>query len=271
MQTSLAPAQVTPPNPPFDTPKLSWFSTAFLFVFGILLPAITLLVESLTHMCARDFFDPLPTVGHVFAVAAVPLANGISLWVLRRGDGRHLEAVIFGQAFAVAIAGAYALMFAPITPLAMYAFFVALIGILPLAPLLSLFAGLRALLALRRLRGALARPTRRVVLGGLAAGLGLLLALNAPAALTRVFMYRATSADPEVSGSAVGWLQRIGQRDLIMRAAFTHQNADVVNVALDLLAPLSCDQAREVYLRVTGRNAEEDLALYASRRRSGRL
>jgi hypothetical protein len=271
MQTSLALAQATSPNPPFDTPKLSWFSTAFLFVFGILLPAITLLVESLTHMCARDFFDPLPTVGHVFAVAAVPLANGISLWVLRRSDGRHLEAVIFGQAFAVAIAGAYALMFAPITPLAMYAFFVALIGILPLAPLLSLFAGLRALLALRRLRGALARPTRRVVLGGLAAGLGLLLALNAPAALTRVFMYRATSADPEVSGSAVGWLQRIGQRDLIMRAAFTHENADVVNVALDLLAPLSCDQAREVYLRVTGRNAEEDLALYASRRRSGRL
>ncbi len=59
-------------------------------------------------MCADGFFDPLPTVGHVFAIAAVPLAGVVSLWVLKRRDAARIEAVIFAQAFAVAIAGVYA-------------------------------------------------------------------------------------------------------------------------------------------------------------------
>ena len=182
MQTSLTPAQPLS----LHTPTLSFLSKAFLFVCGILLPAITLVFESLTHMCAQGFFDPVPTVAHVFAIAAVPLANGFSLWVLARGDGTRIEAVMFGQAFAVAIAGLYALMFARIMPLAINALVGGMIiGILPLAPLLSLIASVRALFGLRRLRRALALPAARVVVGGLAAGIGLVIALDARATLTQ--------------------------------------------------------------------------------------
>jgi hypothetical protein len=156
-----------------------------LFFFGIFLPAITLLVEAVNHMCAESFFDPLPTVGHVFAIAAVPLANGAALWTLRRGGGARVEAMIFAQAIAVAIAGVYTVMFLPITAMAIEALAFAGLGLLPLSPLLSLIASARALAALRRLHPALTRPARRVVLGGLAAGIGLLIALNVPAALTQ--------------------------------------------------------------------------------------
>src|SRR6185503_19421827 len=122
MQTSLAPASPapTPPSPPPKLPRLSTFSTILIAVWGIVMPAITNLVEALTHMCADSFFDPLPSVGHLFAVAAVPLANAAALWVLKTRDGRDIQAAIFAQAFAVAIAAVYSLMFLPLTPLALF-------------------------------------------------------------------------------------------------------------------------------------------------------
>src|SRR5262245_54423027 len=175
MQSRLMPTDSVSPGP-----SLSWFSSALILVCGVVLPTVTVLVEALRHICADIFFDPFPTVGHVIAVAVVPLANGFSLWTLKRREGTHIEAVIFAQAFAVAIAGVYALIFAPIVPIAVVGIFFWGLGLLPLSPVLSLVAGLRALIALRALRRALALPVHRVVLGGLAAGIGVLLALNVP-------------------------------------------------------------------------------------------
>ena len=87
MPTSIAPhgppsnPTSNPPGRPAVIPKLSAFSTGLIVLCGIVLPTVTSLVEALLHMCADGFFDPLPTVGHVFAIAAVPLAGVVSLWV----------------------------------------------------------------------------------------------------------------------------------------------------------------------------------------------
>ena len=182
MQTSLA--QPTPPSN--IAPPLSWLGATLIVVCGILLPAITLLFAAFAQMCASGFFDPLPTVGHVFAIATVPFANTTSLWALKHRDASHIETVTFAQAAAVAISGVYAVIFAPITPAAVFGVFFWGLGLLPLSPLLSLIAGLRALLALRGLRSAAGLPAHRVILGGLAAGVGVLIALNVPAMLTRM-------------------------------------------------------------------------------------
>src|SRR4051794_23965637 len=113
MPTRLAPSHPTPPTPPPAAviPKLSAVSTAMIALFGIVIPTVTSLVEALLHMCADAFFDPMPTVGHVFALAAVPLANVAALWALRTRAGRHVHAIIFAQAFAVGVAGVYAVIF----------------------------------------------------------------------------------------------------------------------------------------------------------------
>jgi hypothetical protein len=121
METSLTPAQPTPPVPSSTPPRLRWFSATLIILWGIVLPALTLLIEALTHMCADAFFDPLPSVGHVFAIAVVPFANAVSFWALRRRETTRIDAVIFGQSFAVAISGVYALIFAPMTPVAVFA------------------------------------------------------------------------------------------------------------------------------------------------------
>ena len=157
---TLAPASLTPPAPTADAPLPPRHRGVLILLFGIVLPLITNVVELLTHMCANAFFDPLPTLGHVFAVFMVPLAAAASLRALWRRDGERLEATIFAQAFATSIAAVYALIFAPLTPLAVLAVAYMGMGVLPLAPALSVLAGVRALLALRKLRTALGRPAR---------------------------------------------------------------------------------------------------------------
>src|SRR4029077_4324882 len=121
MPTSLAPLEANTNPSPAPSPKISGFATAFVMSCGIILPTITILVEALLHMCADSFFDPLPTVGHVFALATVPLASVFALRTLWRHDGAHIDAAVFAQAFAVAVAAVYTLIFAPLTPLAVLA------------------------------------------------------------------------------------------------------------------------------------------------------
>jgi hypothetical protein len=260
MQISVAPRQQSS-VPPHVVPWLSAPSSALVLVCGILLPAITLLVEAVTHMCANVFFDPLPTVGHLFAIATVPLANLASLWTLRRREAVRIDAVIFAQAVAVAVAGVHAVMFIRMTPLAVYGVLYLGLGLLPLSPLLSLVAGLKALFALRAARGTLGRPARRMVLGGLAAGVGVLIALNIPAIATRVLMARAASDDPATSLAAIGWLRRVGQQDLMLRAAARRRGVlDVAGAFLDVVAPVPYDKTSGIYDRVTGRPIEDEPA-----------
>src|SRR6186713_1641592 len=102
-----------------DASRLPHHRGVLIVLFGVVLPLLTNVVELATHMCAESFFDQLPTLGHVFAVLLVPLAAMASLRALWRRDGQRLEATLFAQACATAIAGAYALVFAPLTPLAL--------------------------------------------------------------------------------------------------------------------------------------------------------
>jgi hypothetical protein len=266
MSTSLVPNSPPPappsaqPPPTLPLPKVGGVTTVLIVLCGIILPTITTLVEALLHMCAESFFDPLPTVAHVFAVATVPLASAFALWALKRRDGAHLDAILFAQAFAVAVAAVYTLIFAPMTPVAAFAVVFWGLGLLPLSPLLSLIAGLRGLVVLRRLRAALGRPARRLAWAGFAAGIATLVALNVPALLTRVMLIRAASDDPAVSRSGITWLRRIGQRDLMLRAAAgrAQSQLNIVGVALEVLAPIPRDRTREIYYRVTGRPIESE-------------
>jgi hypothetical protein len=133
-----------------DEGELPFERGILIILFGVLLPVITILVELTQHLCARELFDPFPTVGHIFVIAAVPVANGFALWALWERSGSRLDAVIFGQAVAVAVAGVYTLIFLPLTPLGVMAIPMAGIGFLPLTPILALFASVRALRRLRR-------------------------------------------------------------------------------------------------------------------------
>jgi hypothetical protein len=255
MTTSIGASGAPPFRPAFIIREL------FMLLFGVLLPAIALVVELTTHMCGESFFDPIPTLGHVLAVAMVPLANLLTLRALsRRGTAGRLDRLVFAQALAVGIAGVYALTFAPITPLALVAIPFYGLGVLALAPLLSFISCLLGLSALRRLETAraaesVAAPKKRRALAGLAAGVAVLVALAVPTTATRLMMAAAGSDDAAVSRRGVTWLRRIGQRDLMLRACYERATGttDIVSALVNVAFPVPPAKEREIYYRVTGR------------------
>lgn len=112
----------------------------FLF-FGVILPAITLVVELTTNMCADTLqIDPVPTIWHALAIGAVPVVLGA--WgFARRRDAANGVGWRIGIGVVTGISLIYAIPFAPIVPLALIAAFFG-IGFLPLAPLGSFVVGL---------------------------------------------------------------------------------------------------------------------------------
>src|SRR5215468_846296 len=166
---------------------------AWMLVFGVLYPAAVIGIELVTHMCARAFFDPVPTWGHAAAAAFVPASN-LLIWTrLRNPTVRHARWLAFASGAAIAIGSLYALLFFPLLPLAVVGILI-VVGILPLAPPVALACAvmLCRALALRHDRWLLTRP----LLGGIAAGVVLLVALDLPGTMTRLGMQWVASDEP---------------------------------------------------------------------------
>ncbi|MEM7397218.1 MAG: hypothetical protein AAF492_33270, partial [Verrucomicrobiota bacterium] len=70
----------TPPG----IPHLSGRAMTMYFLFGVLLPAFTILLELTTGICGQTFFDPIETVPHLLLVAAGPVINAWVIMSIRR-------------------------------------------------------------------------------------------------------------------------------------------------------------------------------------------
>ena len=65
-------------------PKLT-FTDKFNLIAGIIVPAIAITVEAGTHVCARMYFNPIPSAWHMVLVILVPLAQLHVWYAIRRG------------------------------------------------------------------------------------------------------------------------------------------------------------------------------------------
>jgi hypothetical protein len=241
----------------------------YLFV-GVVWPAAVIVIELATRMCAEAFFDPMPTLWHALAVALVPVSN-LLLWLrLRQPPGAHGGDVraadrwlLLASGAAIAVAAFYALIFLPLLPLALIALVVG-IGMLPMGPL----AGLVAAIGLASRLNARLAPVRagRLLAGGIAAGLAVLLALDVPAGATRLGLQWASSSDASTRERGIALLRTLGDHDLLLRLCYDTVgrptgllSAIVVVGGNGLLEPerrqvvQSTAEVREVYYRVTGK------------------
>ncbi len=124
--------------------KRSYFwGELFVVLFGIILPAVTLYIEITSHMCAEEFFDPIPTIWHILLVAFVPLANLAVLIGVRREKTDGLPLLQFINGIALGIALIYTCWFLLLSPLAIIAIIFFGLGLLPLAPLFSFLSALK--------------------------------------------------------------------------------------------------------------------------------
>lgn len=241
-------------------------SRVLFFAAGVALPAVALVVELFTRMAA-DFFDPLPTLWHVAAIAAVPIVNALALWQLRRPRPVSAATVwlLRANAATVGVSLYYALWFLPLTPFAVLAIMACGVGLLPLAPLLALITGLRCSRGLRRgFTGSERRAPRRWP--WLTAAVLALLALEMPAMLESWARGRIAHGEPAEQVRAVRLLRNWGNEETLLQACYYGWgDHSIRRGALEMLfGPTSPEQAQLAYFRITGR-------AYNQQRRPARL
>jgi hypothetical protein len=236
--------------------------SAWILVLGVIYPATVIAIELATRMCAQSLFDPMPTLGHALAVALVPAGN-LLLWTKRNDHAsRTLGWLLFANGATIAVAGFYALLFLPLLPIAILATALG-IGLLPLAPLVSLASAIRLRISLRR--SCASKPSQWPWLGGMGAGLVLLLALDISPAATRLGVEWAASSAETDRERGLTLLRVLGDDELLLRLCYdavgrpTGPLSALVLFGADaLLDPRhrqlghSPAQAREIYYRVHG-------------------
>src|SRR5688572_13291680 len=134
------------------------------FLFGIALPFFTLMFELVTHMCAMDFFNPIPTWWHAFLVGVVPATNFLIWRGMRLASWQPGSWISFFSGVSVAVSTLYMIVFLPMTPFAMIGVVFLGVGFLPLSPMIAFGNAMRACAKLAR------RVPRRRELSGVLAG-----------------------------------------------------------------------------------------------------
>lgn len=230
------------------------------FFFGVLIPALAILLELLAGVCANMFFDPIPTIWHKLLVCLVPLAN-LAIWrELKNDDAEYRPRLAVASGLAIGVSAFYALLFVPLIPFALIGIIVVGLGILGLSPQLSFATSVRGAIQLRRLnRQQSAQTTQRYsfatcLVGGMLLSLGTLAALEAQTTLTRINLQRAASTDSTTSTNGVRWLRSYASQNTLLEACYWRPNraTDLFGKLLTLGNPITPAQGQTIFYRVTG-------------------
>jgi len=224
-------------------------NSIFIVFGGILLPIAALGFELWTRVLRGLYLDPMPTPLHCLLIASVPIANLLLLRALRKGvlPGR---ATLLLHAFATGVSAIYTILFLPTLPVAPFAILLFGLGLLLLSPVFSLIAAVMARRWLVRASGRAATPFWASLL---VAG-AVMVALDAPAVLTRVGLQMATSATPQTRMQGVRWLRLAGSDEVLLH--FCHPRTripgGIVGALLALRSHITMQEARSVFFQVTG-------------------
>ncbi len=228
-----------------------------VFVFGVVLPLVTLGIELATHMCGGAFFEPIPTWWHVLLVGSVPLANGLAWRAVRQGEAAGRTALGWMNAFALGITLFYALIFLPLMPPALFALVIFGWGLLPMSPLFAFLAAARLRHHLRTV-GREGRPGPVPGLWrGAALGFAAIVLFQLPSMLTEAGLRMATAESPFVRARGLRWLRSCGNERDLLRACYRRtrwaENMDLIGWLFADGQRVSDADARNMYYQVTGR------------------
>ena len=241
-------------------PKSYWF----LFVLGVIMPAISITVEASTHISAEVFFDPLPTTWHLLLVIFVPLAQ-LQVWfAIRRGTPERLRLAGFINAIVIGISIFYSIVYLPVLPLGLMTLIIGL-GFLPLAPYFSLIGALLMRHKLNQIAATAPSKTFTVKKRGLLVGLGVTLVvlgvIELPATLTRIGLQKAVSDSPQMRAEGIRFLRTYGSKDALLRSCYSRSGVatDLLGLAWVMGNPINPNEARQIYYRVTGETFDSTL------------
>lgn len=256
MPKSEAPASAKEIPKPVKPPGWWWL------VLGVALPLGTVIFEYLTGACAAALFDPLPNVVHVLLTLLVPAGN-LWLWLALRGVVRVRPLAMGGVAgLGIGVSTVYALLFLPVSPLAVLGIVVYGLGLVPLAPYFALATGLV-------LQGKLARslglPRSPNLWLGMLAGITAFSLASAPLWVTRTGIEMVNSEEEATRERGVRLLRNWGLEEELLRACYGRmgRSGELYSWGKRLRPEL----ARQVYYRAYGRafNSVPPPKLYAGR------
>lgn len=260
------------------------FYTGFLFCTGFLLPAAALGVELATRMCAKQFFDPIPTWWHTLFVFFVAATNLQTWLAIKRNRRERMGWLGFANAASIFIALFYTILFAPILPLAFFGLLIFLLGLLPMAPLFSLAAAVLMRRDLRRMSAAAATDAKPFFLRwqGLASGFLIVFLAIGVAEMTFVFtkigVNLANSDAPEKQVEGLNFIRRYGDENYLLRLCYNRsgivttgylvnffQKNNSASVDNDSRQPDSSltEKARKAFYRLNGADYRTVKAPYA--------
>ena len=235
-------------------PKLT-FTDKFNLVAGVIVPAIAITVEASTG--ASAFFDPIPTAWHLAMVILVPLAQLHVWFTIRRGTPDRLMVAGFVNAVVIGVSLFYSLCYLPFVPFAVLTLLI-VVGALPLTPFLSLIVAITMRQQLRQI--AARAPKKNFALGtkGLLTGLGLTVVaiglIELPATLTRYGLQMAASSSVQTRTRGIRFLRTYGSKDHLLRTCYNQSRGttDILGELFSAQNPVTIDEARKIYYRVTG-------------------
>lgn len=238
-------------------PSRQWVQFFNLFA-GVILPIISITIEATTHICAREFFDPIPSAWHLLLVVFVPLAQLHVWFTVRRGVTYFPVLAFLVNGIAIGISIFYSIVYLPLAPVGAMLLIVGL-GALPLTPFFSLLAAIVMGMQLKRVARRASVPYRFWIKGG---GLVLGIAITAmtialielPASLTRYGLQMALSSAPAKRAEGISFLRSWGNKEYLLRTCYerTGWATDLGGYLLSASNPMTTSEARAIYYRVTG-------------------
>lgn len=222
---------------------------AFL-LFGVLLPLFTLGFELLTHACAMEFFDPIPTWWHLALVAAVPVSNFLIWLGWGTYDSKASKRIMLLAGASVGISSIYALMYLPMAPFACVGVIFMGFGFLPLSPIIAFALAVRAWRKMPVAEGV----TKRI-LPGFALGVAALAVPFGWDVLTYDLLQRATKGTQEQRNSAVSWLRILGHWDEVLTTCYRNPRGPWTffdGPRVGALTRFDQQEVQKVYYRLTG-------------------
>lgn len=229
----------------------------FILLAGVILPAIAISFEATMHICARMFFDPIPTSWHMLLVLLVPLTQ-LQVWfAIRRADPNGLKLAGFANAAAIVISLFYSFTFLPLLPFAALTLLVVL-GLLPLTPFFALTAALIMRKQLRRVAATAPKKSFPITTKGflITVGVGITLigVAELPGILTRHGLQMASSASPQTRSEGIRFLRKYGNRDYLLQRCYDYRGHSffVLGDWLSTESLVKAHEVRDIYYRVTG-------------------
>lgn len=239
--------------------KVSTLSSSYgIPAFGVALPLICLVVEIVTGLCGRHFFDPIPKMGHVLAYLWVGLGAGVGLWTLRsvrQGTCRDIRVASWCVGVSCGISLVYALLFIPLLPISLFAIVFFGLGFCSLSPLISFVITWKLHGKLRRAGVSLGLDHAVRLRRGVLVGVLLMLLIESPGSLTRVGLEMASSDSSSIRRQGISILRAVGDEMTMLKACYSQfgRSMDLLGFLLNLNGSTTTADGRKIFYQVTGK------------------